>query len=82
MSPAPDDAADHADLTATAQAGGEAGCTDSADCITTTSVNDDFSVSTTDGCGRINFVDFGDGAPGGGSNDDYTVIHEIGRAHV
>lgn len=41
------------------------------------SVDDGFSVSTTNGCGRIDFVDFGEGAPGGGSNDDYTVIHDL-----
>lgn len=68
MSPAPDDDdTDHADLTATAQDLG----------ITPASVNDNFSVSTTDGCGRVDFVDFGEGAPGGGSNDDYLVIHDL-----
>jgi len=39
-------------------------------------VNDDFSVATTDGCGVAEFVDYGPGAPGGGNNDDYIVIHD------
>jgi hypothetical protein len=38
--------------------------------------NDDFDVSTTDGCGVANFKDYGPGAPGGGNNDDYIVIHD------
>jgi hypothetical protein len=39
-------------------------------------VNDDFAAVTTDGCGVANFVDYGPGAPGGGNNDDYVVIHD------
>lgn len=40
-------------------------------------VNDSFSVSTTSGgCGATDFVDYGPGAPGGGNNDDYLVIHD------
>jgi hypothetical protein len=39
-------------------------------------VNDDFYVATTDGCGVANFIDYGPGAPGGGDNDDYLVIHD------
>ena len=39
-------------------------------------VNDDFNASTTDGCGVANFIDYGPGAPGGGNNDDYVVIHD------
>ncbi|MFJ3762106.1 hypothetical protein [Streptomyces sp. NPDC090080] len=27
--------------------------------------------------GVIDFVDYGPGAPGGGNNDDYTVIHDL-----
>ncbi|HEY9327652.1 hypothetical protein ACFTZ8_02580 [Streptomyces fungicidicus] len=39
--------------------------------------NDSFSVSTTGGgCGAVDFVDYGAGAPGGGNNDDYLVIHD------
>jgi hypothetical protein len=38
--------------------------------------NDDFSISTTNGCGAVNFIDYGPGAPGGGNNDDYLVIHD------
>jgi hypothetical protein len=39
-------------------------------------VNDNFYAQTTDGCGVVNFIDYGPGAPGGGDNDDYTVIHD------
>jgi hypothetical protein len=39
-------------------------------------VNDDFAAVTTDGCGVANFKDYGPGAPGGGDNDDYVVIHD------
>jgi hypothetical protein len=39
-------------------------------------VNDNFNASTTDGCGVANFIDYGPGAPGGGNNDDYVVIHD------
>ena len=45
--------------------------------VTPAAVNDSFNVSTTDGCGRADFVDFGPGAPGGGDNDDYIVIHDF-----
>ncbi|NEY33624.1 hypothetical protein GTU99_15700 [Streptomyces sp. PRKS01-65] len=39
--------------------------------------NDSFAVGTTNGgCGTVNFVDYGEGAPGGGNNDDYLVIHD------
>lgn len=39
--------------------------------------NDSFAVATTGGgCGVVNFVDYGPGAPGGGNNDDYLVIHD------
>ncbi|MEV5019303.1 hypothetical protein ACIGW1_09545 [Streptomyces sp. NPDC053780] len=39
--------------------------------------NDSFTVSTTGGgCGSVEFVDYGPGAPGGGNNDDYLVIHD------
>jgi hypothetical protein len=39
-------------------------------------VNDNVNASTTDGCGVANFIDDGPGAPGGGNNDDYVVIHD------
>ena len=39
-------------------------------------VDDSFSVYTTDGCGSVDFVDYCPGAPGGGDNDDYAVIHD------
>jgi len=39
-------------------------------------VDDRFSAATTDGCGVAEFVDYGPGAPGGGNNDDYIVIHD------
>lgn len=46
--------------------------------VIATAVDDSFSVSTTGGgCGKVDFVDFGEGAPGGGSNDDYLVIHDL-----
>ena len=40
--------------------------------------NDDFAAVTTDGhgCGVAQFKDYGPGAPGGGNNDDYVVIHD------
>ena len=38
--------------------------------------NDDFAAVTTDGCGVAQFKDYGPGAPGGGNNDDYLVIHD------
>ncbi|MFD8260103.1 hypothetical protein ACFV19_14450 [Streptomyces griseoluteus] len=38
---------------------------------------DDFEAWTTDGgCGYVDFIDYGPGAPGGGDNDDYLVIHD------
>jgi hypothetical protein len=39
-------------------------------------VNDDFAAVTTDGCGVAQFKDYGAGAPGGGNNDDYMIIHD------
>ncbi|GGQ73756.1 hypothetical protein [Couchioplanes azureus] len=40
-------------------------------------VDDSFTLYTTDGgCGMVEFVDYGPGAPGGGNNDDYLVIHD------
>lgn len=43
----------------------------------TVAVDDSFSVSTRpNGCGATDFVDYGPGAPGGGNNDDYLVIHD------
>jgi hypothetical protein len=45
------------------------------------SYNDSFSVSTTDGCGAVNFIDYGEGADGGGNNDDYLVIHDYCGDH-
>ncbi|GAB1694912.1 hypothetical protein [Krasilnikovia sp. M28-CT-15] len=38
--------------------------------------DDSFKVRTTDSCGGADFVDYGPGAPGGGDNDDYIVIHD------
>jgi hypothetical protein len=38
--------------------------------------NDSFAALTTDECGDANFIDYGPGAPGGGNNDDYVVIHD------
>lgn len=35
---------------------------------------DDFEVFTTDSCGEIDFIDYGEGAPGNGPNDDYTQL--------
>ena len=41
-------------------------------------VDDSFVVSTTDACGRADFVDFGPGDPRNpASNDDYIVIHDL-----
>jgi hypothetical protein len=37
---------------------------------------DHISESTTDGCGVIDFIDAGPGAPGGGDNDDYLELHD------
>jgi hypothetical protein len=40
-------------------------------------VNDGFDVWTADGgCGMVEFVDYGEGWPGGGNNDDYLIIHD------
>ncbi|MCE6996271.1 hypothetical protein LZG04_15915 [Saccharothrix sp. S26] len=38
--------------------------------------DDGFEVWTLDGCGSVEFVDYGEGAPGGGSNDDYAIVHD------
>jgi hypothetical protein len=38
--------------------------------------DDGFTVYTTDRCGAVDFVDHGAGAPGGGDNDDYAVVHD------
>jgi hypothetical protein len=38
--------------------------------------DDSFTVKTTDGCGAAEFVDYGPGAPGGGNNDDYILVHD------
>ena len=38
--------------------------------------NDSFLVETTNGCGSAEFIDYGEGAPGGGNNDDYMVVHD------
>ena len=42
--------------------------------------DDSFSVSTTNACGAIDFVDFGPGAPGDGDNDDerYSKVTSLG----
>src|SRR3569833_3101434 len=41
-------------------------------------INDDFSIPTTDACGRVDFVDFGPGDPSNSANnDDYFVIHDL-----
>jgi hypothetical protein len=37
---------------------------------------DHISESTSDGCGVIDFIDAGPGAPGGGDNDDYLELHD------
>jgi hypothetical protein len=42
----------------------------------TAAVNDDFTALTSDGCGAANFIDYGEGAPGGGGNDDYIAIYD------
>lgn len=39
-------------------------------------IDDSFWVGTDDGCAAVHFVDDGPGAPGGGDNDDYLVIHD------
>ncbi|GAB1516574.1 hypothetical protein [Actinophytocola sp. KF-1] len=38
--------------------------------------DDGFTVRTGNGCGTVDFVDYGEGQPGGGSNDDYAVVHD------
>lgn len=40
--------------------------------------SDNFSAHTTDSghCGYVNFIDYGEGAPGGGNNNDYLVVHD------
>lgn len=46
--------------------------------VTPRAVNDDFSISTTDACGRVDFIDFGPGDPSNDlNNDDYFVIHDL-----
>ncbi|WP_427168427.1 hypothetical protein ACQF4J_45025 [Streptomyces sp. C1-1] len=39
--------------------------------------NDSTGITTPEGCGRLDFDDYGPGAPGGGDNDDYFVIHDM-----
>jgi hypothetical protein len=40
-------------------------------------LNDNFKASTSNGCGVLNFRDYGPGVPGNGkANDDYLVIHD------
>lgn len=41
------------------------------------SIDDSFSVQTTDGGGVVDFIDYGPGAPGGGNNDDYAKVVDI-----
>jgi hypothetical protein len=43
--------------------------------ITPASAND-FEIHTRGGGGSIEFIDHGPGRPGGGSNDDYFLIHD------
>lgn len=38
--------------------------------------NDGFAATTTNSCGSAIFVDHGEGAPGGGTNDDYILIRD------
>ncbi|NUT17990.1 MAG: hypothetical protein HOV77_02295 [Hamadaea sp.] len=38
--------------------------------------NDGFAASTTNSCGSAIFVDYGEGASGGGNNDDYVLIRD------
>lgn len=38
--------------------------------------NDGFAATTTNSCGSAIFVDHGEGAPGGGSNDDYILVRD------
>lgn len=52
-------------------------CAGGGSCAPPSAISDNFVVPTTDGCGRVDFVDFGPGAPGGGDNDDYAVIHDF-----
>lgn len=52
-------------------------CSNDTDCGAAAAIDDGFNVATGDGCGRADFVDFGPGAPGGGDNDDYIVIHDF-----
>ncbi|HEX3474794.1 MAG TPA: hypothetical protein VHT91_07115 [Kofleriaceae bacterium] len=49
--------------------------------VSATAIDDSFSVPTLDGCGQVDFVDYGAGAPGGGNNDDYVVIHDLCPDH-
>jgi hypothetical protein len=40
-----------------------------------------FEVKTPGGTGSIEFIDYGPGRPGGGSNDDYFLIHDYSPDH-
>ncbi|MEH1124162.1 hypothetical protein [Micromonospora sp. CPCC 206061] len=40
------------------------------------SYNDGFAATTTNSCGSAIFVDYGEGAAGGGKNDDYVLIRD------
>jgi hypothetical protein len=40
------------------------------------SYNDGFAATTTNSCGSAIFVDYGEGASGGGNNDDYVLIRD------
>lgn len=42
---------------------------------------DGWFVATTNGCGQADFVDYGPGLPGGGSNDDYVMITDYCADH-
>jgi hypothetical protein len=43
------------------------------------STNDGFTAKTSNGCGSIEFVDYGPGVPGGSDNDDYTLVRDLCR---
>jgi hypothetical protein len=38
--------------------------------------DDGFEVYTDNRCGSVEYVDYGPGAPGGGNNDDYLLMHD------
>jgi hypothetical protein len=40
------------------------------------SVDDSFDLPTLNYCGYADFIDYGEGAPGGGSNDDFIYIRD------